>query len=422
MKKSMMCALAALAGCGVLTSALDARAADCSTYPNPVYISGSTASMPVWVALGATFAAMTPPVSIIYQGPSSCVGLADVMGTTPDPIVANYMDGSPSGITCTNPGAVTIGASDVFPTTCPNTMLPTGFKDFQGPVQVMLMAVPFESTATAISADAAYTVFGWGGLAPYQVAPWTNLSNIFVRSQTSGTELMIGSAIGLPASKWLGQDGDAGVPQMETSSGNVVTAVVNAGAGASPSSAIGIVAADKGDQFRGAAGTNDAGKATGGLKILAYQAADQSCGYLPDSDSTHFDKINVRQGRYDIWGPIHLVTAVNPSGTPTNAQAATLLNMITAASGTTDAQLQTVIQADATAFVIPQCAMQVSRSAEVMPVTGGGIASYQPPAGCGCYYESIKNGGTPYSKYCTPCGSGCAAPYPVCHFGFCEAQ
>jgi hypothetical protein len=417
MKKSMMCALAALAGCGAITSAVDALAADCSTYPNPVYIAGSSASKPIWAALAQANA--LPGVSMIYQAPSSCIGLADVMGATADTSSAAFMDGTPNGVACTNPGTVNIGVSDVFATTCPNTSVLGGFKDFQGPVQVMLMVVPYASTATAISADAAYTVFGWGGT-QFPVSPWTNYTNLFIRSSTSGTELMIGSAIGLAASKWLTQVPEAGAAQHEASSGAVVTALLAAASGASPNTAMGIVAADLGDQDRGPPGTNDAGVATGGLKILAYQATDQSCGYLPDSDATHFDKINVRQGRYDIWGPIHLVVPVDATGVPTNAQALSIVNTLTA-NGLSEAALQTVIQADATAHVIPQCAMQVSRSAEVTPVAGGGIASYQPPEGCGCYYESLKNGGTPYSKYCTPCGLGCAAP-SVCHFGFCEAQ
>jgi hypothetical protein len=420
MKKSMMCALAALAGCGVLTSAITAEAADCGTYTNPVYIAGSSASKPIWAALAPSLTG----VSIIYQSPSSCVGLSEVMAGTADTSSAVYMDGSASGIACTNPGNVTIGVSDVFPATCPNTTVAAGFKDFQGPVQVMLMAVPYTSTATAISADAAYAVFGWGGT-QYPVSPWTEYTNIFIRASTSGTESMIGAAIGLAPSKWLAQVPDAGAAQQEKNSGAVLTALLAAGSGTNPSSAIGILAADYGDTYRGQAGTNDAGAPTGGLKILAYQATDQSCGYLPDSDATHFDKINVRQGRYDIWGPIHLVTAVNGSGTPTNAQAATIINTITA-NGLTDAQLQTVIEADASAHVIPQCAMQVSRSTEVSPIAGGGMASYQPPEGCGCYYESIKNGGNTYSTYCKSCtaDTDCAATpsYPKCHFGYCEAQ
>src|ERR1700722_6403841 len=112
MKKSMMCALAALAGCGAITSAVDALAADCSTYPNPVYIAGSSASKPIWAALASAL----PNVSMIYQAPSSCVGLADVMGGTADTSSAAFMDGSANGVACTNPGTVNIGVSDVFAT------------------------------------------------------------------------------------------------------------------------------------------------------------------------------------------------------------------------------------------------------------------------------------------------------------------
>jgi hypothetical protein len=424
-KTTMVCAAAALAASGVLTTALSAEAQqNCSSYTNPIYVAGSTASKPIWAALAPSLTGM----SIIYQGPSSCVGLSDVTTAAVETKAAVYMDGSANGVACNNPGPVDIGASDVFPASCPNFTLPSGFKDFQGPVQVMLMAVPYASTQTSISADAAYTVFGWGGT-QYPVATWTSYENIFIRTSTSGTQIMIGSAIGLAASKWLSQVPDGGVSQQETSSGNVLSAIQAAGAGANPSEAMGIIAADLGDTYRGAPGTADGG-VTGGLKILAFQAATQTCGYLPDSDSTHFEKINVRQGRYDIWGPIHLVAAVDNNGNPTNTQAQTLLEYITTATALTTAQLQTVIEADASAHVIPQCAMQVSRSAEVTTATGGGEASYQPPLGCGCYYESLKNGGTPYSKYCQACtanadagGSGaCPAATPACNFGFCEVQ
>jgi hypothetical protein len=423
MKKTTVCVLAALAASGVLTTTLEAAAQPaCSSYTNPVYVSGSSASKPIWAALAKANA--LPNISIIYQGPSSCVGLGDVTGGKTEAKTPYYMDGSSTGIQCQGPAATQIGVSDVFPASCGSNLTwpAAGFAEFQGPVQVMLMAVPYASTESSINYDAAYTVFGWGGT-QYPVAPWTDYTQIFIRSPTSGTETMIGAAIGLATSKWLSQVPDAGASQQEADSQHVLNALQAAGAGSNPSGAIGILAADYGDTYRGPAGTNDAGGITGGLKILAFQAKDQSCGYLPDSDATHFDKINVRQGRYDIWGPLHLVAAVDGSGNPTDPNVKTIISMITA-NGLTDAQYQTVIQADATAHVIPQCAMQVSRSTEVSPVTGGGMASYQAPAGCGCYYESLKNGGTPYSQYCKQCGSNtdCTGSYTKCHFGYCEAQ
>jgi hypothetical protein len=132
----------------------------------------------------------------------------------------------------------------------------------------------------------------------------------------------------------------------------------------------------------------------------------------------------VRQGRYDIWGPLHMVVAVDGSGNPTNPQIASIVKYLSLDSSLATTDMDNVIKADASAYVIPQCAMQVSRSAEVTP-DAPGMASYQPPMGCGCYYESIKNGGQAYSKYCKSCSSGtdCTnSAYPKCNFGFCEAQ
>jgi hypothetical protein len=412
-------AVAALAGIASLAIASRADAADCSTLTtNPIVtIVGAANSKALWAALAPHITG----VSIVFQGGKSCIGITEVDGGTTDPLPAVYMDGSSTGVTCTNPGVAELADSDVWPATCGET-LGTGLAEFHGPVQTMLFVVPYNSSESSISSDAAYTVYGWGGQ-QYPVGAWTNLSQIYSRPVTAGTIVLMGSGIGLPASKWLAQAGDAGVVQQIATPQAMVTAIQNAGSGATPSAAIGILANDLADSYRGALGTNDAGTPTGGLKALAFQAANQSCGYLPDSDATHYDKINVRQGRYDLWGPIHLVTAVDSSGNPVNANVATVVNTITM-NGLTGAAAQTVIQADAKAHVIPQCAMEVSRSSEVTPVQGGGMASYQPPTSCGCYYESLVNGGTPYSKHCTPCPNGneCTGAYAKCNYGYCEAQ
>lgn len=429
MKKIMSLAVAALTGGGVLTSALDAKAAPtCASLTGSnavVTIAGSSASQPIWAAIATHLTG----ISIIYQAPSSCVGLSDVTTGATETTQPLFMDGSAAGVQCTGSNPVDIGVSDVFPASCGSaiTWPAAGFQDFPGPVQAMAMAVPYTSTANSISADAAYVVFGWGASNPqYEVQPWTTYDQVFIRTPTSGTETMIGSAIGLASSKWLSQAPDAGASQEQTSTGNLLKALQAAAAGATPSAAIGILSVTNADTYRGALGQNDAGTPTGGLKVLAFQAKDQDCGYLPDSDATHYDKINVRQGRYDIWGPLHLVTAVSASdaGTPTNTSVAAVIDYVNAI-GLATADVQTSIQASASAHLVPQCAMQVSRSAEVSPVQGGGIASYQPPIGCGCYFESLVNGGTPYSKYCTACtsDSSCTSPsYSKCNFGYCEAQ
>jgi hypothetical protein len=414
--------VAGVAAVASLVTATRAEAAppDCSTLTtNPVYLVGASNSKALWAALAPHLTG----VGIIFQGGKSCIDINEVTTAATDPLPAVYMDGSAAGVTCGNPGPAQLADSDVWAETCAEP-LPSGFKDFHGPVQTMLFEVPYNSSETSISSDAAYTVYGWGGQ-QYPVGVWTNISQIFARPTTAGTEALIGSAIGLAPAKWLAQAGDAGAAQQISTPALMVSALQNAAAGANPSQAIGILASDLADSFRGPLGTSDAGAQVGGLKTLAFQAANQSCGYLPDSDATHYDKINVRQGRYDLWGPIHLITAVDASGNPTNANVASILTQITM-NGLTGTAAQTIIQVDAKAHTIPDCAMEVSRSSEASPVAGGGMASYQPTGACGCYYETLVNGGQPYAKHCKTCtaDTDCASTtgYPKCNFGFCEAK
>src|SRR5579859_1703468 len=52
----------------------------CSSFPNPVFISGSSA---VQAPLIAVAKALGTNVSIIYQNPDSCLGVADFQAGTP---------------------------------------------------------------------------------------------------------------------------------------------------------------------------------------------------------------------------------------------------------------------------------------------------------------------------------------------------
>jgi hypothetical protein len=164
--------------------------------------------------------------------------------------------------------------------------------------------------------------------------------------------------------------------------------------------------------------------------VLPFQAKAQTCGYLPDSSSSSFDKLNVREGRYGIWGPIHFVTNVNGQGKPVSAASpgtgdaavAQFIDYITMSKDNqaiTAQQKQAIIDATAASFVIPQCAMRVRRDAEV-----GAEASYQPDEPCGCYWESKANGKAPDSCKACPNGNGdCAGTAtPTCRYGFCEAK
>ena len=218
-----------------------------------------------------------------------------------------------------------------------------------------------------------------------------------------------------------GQDG--GPSNVEANSTAMLAAV--AGDTANANETLGILSATTTDPNRpGSASLTP-------VQVLAFQATGQTCGYYPDSTKNTFDKLNVRQGRYDIWGPLHFITAVDASGNPLatstpgtagNAAVTALVNLISLPTGTTilsTAQKMSVIQAAASAHVVAQCAMQVSRSTEVGPET-----SSVPPEPCGCYWESLATGGTTTST-CTECtmDSDCGdSATPTCRYGFCEVQ
>jgi hypothetical protein len=429
---SKVYAVAALAGGSILAISPSAHATNpaCNSYAHPVYLAGSTAAPPMLAEIAVSLGSS---VSIIYTSVGSCVGLNDVLTATAEPAAAVYMDptNASNQIACdpTSGGTSTgnnidVGISDVYPSTCTAySNIPTltaTQKDFPGPVQAMVMAVQKTSTQSSISAEAAYVVFGWAGQTSI-VAPWTDPTQMFIRKPTSGTESMIAWALGLPPTKWLAQSPiDAGAAQHESGNPQVVTALQGA---ASADAAIGILSTEY----------LDLNRAT--LKALAFQAkdphtgGDQDCGYLPDSSSTTFDKLNVRQGRYAIFGPVHFVANTDSSGNPipnvhntgsSAADIATVVNYINAKNLTT-AQQQTLIQAAQKAYTVPQCAMEVTTNSEI-----GALASYQPTGACGCYYESLAQGGTTTSPYCRTCtaNTDCAdaGVYTKCNFGYCEAQ
>jgi hypothetical protein len=427
-------ATAWLLGGATLAISGRASAAACNTLTNPVYVSGSSAFKPV---LQAVANVLGSAVSIVYQSPGSCEGLGFVTGNMPDTDTPVTIVPSAANGACTLPlaGAVVdIGLSDVYAKTCHDTFnqsiaLTATQADFLGPIQAMTFAVPKDSSENIISAEAAYMVFGFAAAAGKTITPWTDPTQIFVRYYDSGTLEMLGTAINLVGSKWVNATNKASV-QTEGGTGPMQTALITAeGVAATQSTAIGIL--------------STSGLKTG-IKGLAFQGVGQSCSYYPDSGPSAADKINVRQGRYQIWGPEHLVANVDNTGKPVgeNSNTAAVQTLINALISTSQAlpaasdagaadggvttlgeaevkQIIAAISVPATGF-IPQCAMQVSRTSEIGPES-----SYAPPAACSCAYETAT--GTPLSGHnCVQCSSNadCTATpaTAVCHFNYCEAE
>jgi hypothetical protein len=295
----------------------------CYKKSNPVFVAGTSAAKSALQAI----AKQLTDISIIYQTPDSCVALTALeagQAATGINVTTTYL--APDGTTpacalspaaLNNPDeAVNIAVSDIFPATCQSVLGSGGITagqqvDVLGPIQAQTIDVPLASAATSISAEAAYVVFGYDAdTAAHSVAPWTVPASIFIRPSTSGTLNLIGKVIGLPGAKWANAT-NAASPQVQTSSANIYAAIANAPTNIDAT--IGILSAQFVLQQNGKSTTADGGTGKT-IKTLLFQAMGQSCGYFPDSTENKGDKMNVRQGRYAIWGPAHLVANIGTDG------------------------------------------------------------------------------------------------------------
>jgi hypothetical protein len=358
-------------------------------FPAPIiYATGSTAIQP-YVARVAQVLESLQIASVVYLGAGSCLGVNAMIDPSNYPLraigkTASYYDsvldkaGNVQSGTCAidDPSRVAdVGISDVFPTTCDPQFasqggLPNNLHDFFGPVQVMEMVVPKSSMQTSISAEAAYMVWGYGNLSG--VAPWTDESFLLQRSATSGTQNMIAATIGLPAAQWRGMKNSTSTAMLAAIENVGSNRALDGGPSSDPKGAektIGILASDVADANRQY------------VKPLAFQDVGEPCGWYPDSTQDAFDKKNVRDGHYPIWGPSHLIVYADANGNASNAGAKTLVE---AMNGTNAQVLSTldVVQFYARSHIIPTCAMHVTRTSD-----GHDYQPYAPPTSCSCYYD-----------------------------------
>lgn len=371
----------------------------CAAQPNPVYVAGSTALRSFVGIVGKILASDASPTTVVYQAQGSCTGVSRIYDADPTKrvikdTVGNYAvfykaDGTLQECSLPTDGTeINIGISDVYAKSCAYDSAPPGVTvtDYLGPVQPMLFVVPAASKQTVISAEAAYMAFGLGGAAG-KAAPWVDPRLFFVRNASSGTQQMLAAAIGVPAAKWWGIN-RGGSSQVRDQLKIVVDA-------AQADASIGVLSSDVADADRA------------NLRALAFKAKGQTCGYLPDSSPTSKDKQNVRDGHYEVWGPSHLF-ARTVNGTPVSTAAQAFL-----ARFVTPQLPKELVDAIIVGGLVPQCAMQVTRTEEVGP-----LASFAPPYSCGCYFDNTTRGKTS----CKACkdNSECGGSTPVCNYGFCE--
>jgi ABC-type phosphate transport system substrate-binding protein len=380
---------------------------DTTMFPNPIFVTGSTAFEPVVQAMAFKLNSRTAgsgKVTLLYaQGSGSCAGVSTIKDNTdlPPGNLAHYYTtekGAGGRLNCTVPAGIKadVAISDVFYETCGYGTKPATIGDFPGPAQAMLIIVPASAgSAVPLSITAEEAADVWGCGMRGQVAPWVVENSIQQRNQGSGTQNIIARAIGVLASAFHGA--------MNSGSGDMVKSV-GTPMGAAEAT-IGFLAADV-----------YSATSPPSLKALAFRGIEQTQAYYADSAPDTFDKRNTRDGHYLPWGYEHVIVRIDATtGKPTTPQAQNFLDWVldnaTTADSAPNFDPPTV---EAASNVIPLCAMKVKRSSD-----GGFLSSYTSANPCSCLFEATATGAAPASCVaCTddsPCTNG-----THCHHGYCE--
>lgn len=367
----------------------------CASFPNPLYITGSSALDLIWEDIGA---ALGGTGTIVAQAKPSCAGVDAILKRTPMTGIAKvFANGKKSDCSLAADGVVAdIGLSDVSHRECPGASapLPGQIADVLGPIQVFLFVAPRASTQQAISAEAAVRLFAVGSSSG--IKPWLNEDLILRRHERSGTQIVLSKFLGLDPAQWAGH-------RVEGSS-DIVKQLVSS---ADPEATIAISSPDVAE--------TPANAAT--IKLLRYQHLEQTCGYFPDSAEGAKDKKNVRAGRYALWAPVHIFTTVKGmGGEAVHPVGAALLRFLSGSAPLNATAADAYIEVLKRGRLVPSCAMRVTRDPR-LPVNAP-MEPFTPAVPCGCAFELAEKG----ESDCQRCkfDRDCPATAPKCRAGGCE--
>ncbi len=350
-------------------------------------------------AIGTSLFNDADPLTVVWAGNSSCdVWDTMVKDTVPPNSSPVYWDSTGKENKCDLPKSGTglaitfdIGAASVFADTCePRPQgLPPNIIRRDGPVSTMLFVVPKASKQTSITLKAASQIYGYGAAA--KVAPWDDDNFIFRLADSSGTQGLIAQGIGVPSDKWKGKNLDFTDCLLDyiasSSTGNEEKIIAP-------------LAYTNLNQLRATQ-----------AKPLAFQGPNQTCAYYPDSTESSRDKRNVREGRYFLWGPTHIISRTNAG--PQAKRVANILSGIELPPAGAD-----LVEVAVNTNLVPSCAMETRRETEMGPL----LAVDSAIKSCGCYFDK-KAVGTTSCKTCTT-SADCAsqAANKVCSYGYCESR
>ena len=369
-----------------------------------VYVAGSTAAEPLVRQLAQSLTRDDPTkLTIIWQMKSSCGGAEAVARDTmpascaPGACISGKAqvwtidprDTQPAECDLDTKGnKLDLAISDVAPALCPGLAgtTVTGLIDALGPVSAYGLVMAAQAGETAIHAEEAHFVFGTGKAAG--VKPWENDSVIALLGDNNAGQLLVGQQAKLAPGRFRG----VSAPTPE----DVVTTLYN-----DPASGIGILPTTLVDKRRGQ------------IKLLAFQAIKQRGAFYPDRKAGSFEKQNVRDGHYPLWGYMHLLQRADPvtPGKPLSANGARVAGLL---QGTMPVAGKDTLLLQVQAGFVPQCAMRVSRTSDTAPLT-----PLATPQSCHCWFEKNVTGGI---TSCVPCADGKTCATGTCRRYFCEVQ
>ncbi|MEO6776675.1 MAG: hypothetical protein ABI467_27285 [Kofleriaceae bacterium] len=379
---------------------------NCADLPNPIYLQVGDTQLNLMKALGRQLRDNTPePVTLVWITSGSCsnidlmyhhnpvAGITGTMSYAPSQAEATTFTTANTAFPCTPPTATPlfpdIANSALFNSACTTEAPPATVSLTIGPRQGYVLAMPRGTSATAITAEEAYFVFGFGPVMlqamSAAIMPWIDEGQLWIRTDSKSTLLAWAANISVPAAKWHGTKLNG--------SPDVVNALVTS---TNPGAAIGLLGSEVYDGLRAS------------LTVMAFRAFGQYAAYYPDSTATSRDKKNLRDGHYTVWSPT--VWMLKTDGTnPINADAKYVVDMIAGHPVTPQPSFTPTVTV-AGVGLVPDCAMRVQRSFE-----GGPLSLYKPPTSCTCRYEAtVDVSSCETCSVTTPCTSG------VCRDGYCE--
>jgi hypothetical protein len=395
-----------------LVNCPDATLAPCLPGPKSVVVIGSPTLEPLFEQIGQALAAPEAGALDVYyiRNIGTCQGGQWVLDESNFYARADHIaTGVSMGTTCCEFNFLRkadLWVSEMSGAECFDGKLPTGLRDFSGPIGAYNVVVPLESAQYAITVEEAYFVFGFGsaGYKGMTVAPWIDENQVAIPGFESGAQAIWARFLRLPRPAMVGTTPGLGIKGSPTRADERVIPFLLA------------------PEHQSAAGIGlsstliyDASPDRRNVRPLAVQAWNQKRAFYADSTSRAFDKRNVREGRYPFWAPIHMIAKADITGRVLNDKVEFIVNYL---QGKTDPPGVDMAAATVKAHLVPTCAMKVQRAPD-KPETGD-LMPYAPPpgTGCGCMMDELIARG---SSGCTACSkdADCAGG-KSCSHGYCE--